>query len=285
MTKNTPLKDLKVAILLNGTFELENKSDKRHPLGRYNSSISNVFNHINKIINANELMLQTKIYNSNQANYEILTDALVNFMNFFMAHIDVMGGIITDFYPEKKEHEKIKKELNRLDARNYVAKIINHIKHNGGILNPASIVNLKNEAIFGFFVEGYADGVIGPYKAVHSNGDDVISINYFIRKVTADIFLIDNFIASNIEKHIKFKKEEQCNEKLLNTLEKISKFPLRFFDMEYKRKHLMFSMKNGVITLEHLKFKRNMIMYGQFSTIYSTDGTTRAFKIPLMARE
>ncbi|HEM8304970.1 TPA: hypothetical protein U2M51_001177 [Providencia rettgeri] len=279
--KNSPLKRLKVATLLSGEFELGNDDNKRHPLGRYNSSISNVLNYLNKIIDNNSLLIQTKIYNSNRPNYEVLTDALVNFMNFFMTHVDVMGGIIKDFYPNKNEYEKIKKELNRLDARNYVATIINHIKHNGCVLTPVSIVDLKNNAILGFFVEDYDDGFIGPSKIIHRHGDNIISINYFVRKITADIFLIDNFIASNIEKYIQASNEDQCDEKLLNILEKINELPLRFFDKEYKRTHLMYSMKNGVVELNHIKFKRNMIMNGRLSVSYTSDGVSRSFKLPL----
>ncbi|HFT1085039.1 TPA: hypothetical protein ACH26M_003873 [Serratia marcescens] len=183
----------------------------------------------------------------------------------------------------KKEQDKIRKELNKLDARSYVATIINHIKHNGGTLNPASIINLKNEAVLGFFVEGYDDDSIGPCKVVHSKGDDIISINYFVRKVTADMFLVDNFIASSIEKFIQLGKEEKCDESLLGILDKINNLPLRFFDKEYKRNHLMYSMKNGVLVLEYLKFKRNMIMNGRISVSYTADGVTRIFKIPLGA--
>ncbi|MGP2862320.1 hypothetical protein ACTVMW_09415 [Serratia bockelmannii] len=281
--KSSPLKSFKVVTLLNGKFELKNDIGKRHPLGRYNSSISNVLKYLGKIVDGNNLALQTKIYNSKQPNYDILTDALVNFMSFFMTHIEVMGGIINDFYPEKKEQDKIRKELNKLDARSYVATIINHIKHNGGTLNPASIINLKNEAVLGFFVEGYDDDSIGPCKVVHSKGDDIISINYFVRKVTADMFLVDNFIASSIEKFIQLGKEEKCDESLLGILDKINNLPLRFFDKEYKRNHLMYSMKNGVLVLEHLKFKRNMIMNGRISVSYTADGVTRIFKIPLGA--
>ncbi|WP_171453231.1 hypothetical protein [Serratia marcescens] len=281
--KSSPLKSFKVVTLLNGKFELKNDIGKRHPLGRYNSSISNVLKYLGKIVDGNNLALQTKIYNSKQPNYDILTDALVNFMSFFMTHIEVMGGIINDFYPEKKDQDKIRKELNKLDARSYVATIINHIKHNGGTLNPASIINLENEAVLGFFVEGYDDDSIGPCKVVHSKGDDIISINYFVRKVTADIFLVDNFIASSIEKFIQLGKEEKCDESLLGILDKINNLPLRFFDKEYKRNHLMYSMKNGVLVLEHLKFKRNMIMNGRISVSYTADGVTRTFKIPLGA--
>lgn len=281
--KNTLFKYFKVAKLLNGDFEFNDEGGKRHPLGKYNSSISNVLKYLNKIIDNNNLALQTKIYNSDQANYDVLTDALLNFMNTFMTHVEVMGGIINDFFPQKKEQDKIRKELNKSDARNYVGVIINHIKHNGGTLNPASIVNSKNEAILGFFVVGYEGGSIGPYTIVHNKGDDLISINYFIRKVVADLFLIDGIIASYIGSHIQCENEEHSDETLSSLLEKINNIPYKFFDKEYKRNHLMYSMKNGIASLEHLKFKRNMIMEGRISVSYTGDGVTRTLRIPLGA--
>ncbi|WP_373326907.1 hypothetical protein [Cronobacter turicensis] len=273
----------KVATLLSSDFDFTNENGRRHPLGRYNSSISSVIRSLNRIVENNNLAIQTKVYNSKLPNYETLIDSLISFMSTFMTHIEVMGGIINDFYPDKKEQDKLRKELNKSDARVFVATIINHIKHNAGTLNPASIANQKNEVALGFFVESYEDNSLGPYKLVHSMGDDIISINYFLRKVTADIFKVDNIVSSHIEKHVKNVKNEKLDEYLLTTLEKINNLPLKFFDREHHRKHLLFSMKNGKVILERLKFKRNMIIHGRISTSYISDGVTRTFRLPLGA--
>jgi hypothetical protein len=42
------------------------------------------------------------------------------------------------------------------------------------------------------------------------------------------MFLVDNFIASSIEKFIQLGKEEKCDESLLGILDKINNLPLRF---------------------------------------------------------
>ncbi|AGO57679.1 hypothetical protein SOD_p00050 (plasmid) [Serratia plymuthica 4Rx13] len=281
-SKNT-IKALKLSILLNGDYQLKKDENKRPPLGRYNASLGKTLNYLKKVIENNNLIHDTKIYLSNQPNYDGLIDALINFMHSYMAHVETLCGIVVDFYGDDKKITKIKREINKLDSRIYLATIINYIKHSDGSLRTASITGVNNDFVMGFYVEGYSDNAIGPSREVHKHGDDVISINYFIRKVIADIFIVDNFISSNLEQFITTKEEINIDDELFKILTKANELPLKFFDMEFKRKNLLFFMKKGEVKLEHLKFKREMIISGRMSVNFVGDGVTKTFKLPLGA--
>jgi len=159
----------------------------RNPFGAFNVALQSVWESLSRCVEELERVVLTRPFarDGDPIWFEELLRRHESLLYSLMEYIETCHSILTGCFPTQdlaKKHS-VTRDYERAvkEYRNYVAKIVNAIKHSQARLR--SIVAFSDRvSIVGYYVESaLPDGVIGPNEAIHRDGDEAFSIGLELR--------------------------------------------------------------------------------------------------------
>jgi hypothetical protein len=170
---------------------LNEKLDRRHPLGIYNVSVSRICSKLRKCCERAEAYWKAGHDIASLQGYKDLREEFLDYfeLSIYAAaeHVDDVEAIASSFFADQGQFAKspearvFKKQLK--ESRDRISAIANAIKHNQSRLRLFSqefVHDQRPMCLHGFFVEGYSNGVIGPSPIIHGSGERVVSVTAFM---------------------------------------------------------------------------------------------------------
>lgn len=158
------------------TFHLE--QGYRPPLGIYNMSVSRILSRTKNLCAKMEEVFKSTDAASGVGLTNEVADNIELALYAAAEHFDDIKAIADGFFKQgrkqAKNTENYRKLENKIDTyKRTIYSYVNSIKHKQSRLRYYSstvIVNQKTLKFFGYFIEGVNDGVVGPNKLFHGNG-------------------------------------------------------------------------------------------------------------------
>ena len=271
----------------------------RHPLAAYNTSLASVAHRIIKVIEVlNDIQKQNEFDPSRRKGQDserevALVEATDHMLDTLMEHMEDCAGIIRSFFPNSKDKD-FKSALKKYKAsvapyRNYIANIVNYLKHNQGRLCLISF-SWQGGSSLGYFVEGpVSNDGLGPVSVVHPDEASAFSYYRDIPFHLCNIYAVSRRLAltlHDIDKNLKPKKtthKKHQKSSIANALEMASKLPYIYFDDEVKKGVPYIKIGSNSIKIEYPSSKVKSIKMPRDHSVgitYRGDGYTRTYKIP-----
>jgi hypothetical protein len=176
----------------------------RPAIGIYNLSMYQVWKRFPPVLDALKFVLGAKPYLDTDDNtwLEPLLTHHEALLYSLMEHIEDCQNIVRGYFPksDKKASKKAVETFTRCihEYRNYVAPIVNGIKHNQLRLH-AVVYYSDNAAVVGYFVLGPDEkGALGPAAAVHGTGGEAYSFAWDLRFHFAQVYLVAHHLTNAI---------------------------------------------------------------------------------------
>ncbi|MET3612486.1 hypothetical protein ABID16_000791 [Rhizobium aquaticum] len=281
----------------------DRERDCRHPLGIYNLSIGKICAKIEKC--AEKLELYWKENRSEKETKPGKTnDDIIDYIELCLysaaEHVDDIEEIAKTFfrydrvYASSKNVVLLKKSIKPL--RDEISNFANTIKHTHGRIRlyETTFFHSGNSInLLGFFVEGWANGGVGPHPVLHSNGKKVLSITSFLWNILTYLADMSDVLANFLEKigvceeEINQKTEERI---FASAATKLARLPIYSFDDDhpFNRVKWVFEFSSEV----HDEFDSGIYgsllnrwsksVHGHFTgyrLFYAGDGTTKTFNL------
>lgn len=215
-------------------------------------------------------------------------------------HIDDVETIATSFFrtndeaSRSREMRALKRSIKPL--RDRISSLANIMKHDHGRLRMYAMEfrhDGRGICLFGFFVEGFKDGAVGPHPIHYGKGEAIISITAFLWSILAYLGRISTEIESFLVaiKAVDAQRPPAVGQHpLRRAVVCCARLPLYSFDDVHPFTTVRFVMHGGPSATADLSSgiygsisnrwaKSDQHQFGGTSQMYAGDGVTRSFKI------
>ena len=266
---------------------------ERHPLSRYNASLSLVCKRILRVIKELEKVQNERNFESKTSNWTENLLELTNHMLYaLMEHVEACKKIIESFSSNSSQNASksiCKSYKNSVDSyRNHIANVVNNLKHKQNQLRIIAFY-WENNSSLGYFVEGSVDdkGTLGPDPTIHSNSATAFSFYRDIPFHICNIYTVSTQLALALTKIDQRFKQLNSNSKgssyWFELLKASSHLPHIYFEDELKKPIPLIQAKNNLIKLEFPSKTLTPMSIPKGSKIVLSllgDGITKSWNLP-----
>lgn len=215
-------------------------------------------------------------------------------------HVDDLELIARHFYRSEQERKRCshyKVLINEIKQhKKFIAALANHIKHSQHRIRLFHITythSNHNGVFYGYIIESVTDGVVGPSHVFHSDKRAVFSVTSLAWEIIAFVLKCSR----SLEIFLKTKKVfsgpvKTSSEHLTSAIIAAARLPLYNLDDDHPfststliTKWDDSSQKKAASLLYGSTSNRwtsnNQIAFGQGRAVFSGDGITRSFKMPV----
>ncbi len=269
----------------------------RPPIGVYNVGFDRVLNRIERLFNPVEEIARGHWTAEALPNYETTLEALEAFLYALLEHVDDCRSILRALFDSptsfKRSRHVRKYDQEIRPYRDHIGSVVNAIKHRQGRLRAVSVFS-PHYLIPGYYVEtAYPDGMIGPDKDIHDNGDTAFSCyencRYHFVNLFRCAFLLNEAVQNILSQANTSSPHTDQNElrRVLEVARRLCALPNTcFLDEIFKpaASIQMQSKENAIETFE-LKFGKGVSARRTLDGFnvkleFRGDGASRNFKIP-----
>lgn len=288
---------------LDGIRLYHERQEKRHPLGIYNLTLTEVLDKTSALLTLYEEANHGLPYlDPNKSDWdESILNATNSLLYSIMNHLDGYKSIISCFFEDQtsKDANKVMRNIARgiRPYRDNVAKIVNSLKHKQTCLSPFYF-HCPGVFVLGYFVEGVQpSGAIGPDPSVHKGGNVAISYNRDLPFHVCGLYYCSSVLANNIYQVfgvVSSDSPKGVNVQLEEVLKRISVLPMTFFPDEVNKptpfvKYKPASQNKGFIVTMEIPLKNckaKTIPRGcRAKAKWKGDGSSRTFKLPYLGAD
>lgn len=271
----------------------------RPPVGIYNLSLHQLWKRFSPVLDALDKVVSQRSFLSGDGTWhEELLASHESLLYSLMEHIEDCQSILRCFFrkADKKARDKhVRKFTEKIeDYRDYVATIVNGIKHNQ--LRLHSIIHYSDQVVVpGYFVLGPdKEGVLGPAPSVHSPGDEAFSFNWDLRYHFAHTYVISHHLMDAICTIHDCKEQPaealpaSTDTTILSIASRISELPNWVFVNEigqpYAKVTVRTVLPETVMTIEFPAREKDLLILNQarVNCMVLGDGVSKAFRFPAL---
>jgi hypothetical protein len=151
----------------------------RPPIGVYNVGFSRVVSRFERLLPPLEVIAGGQWTEEKLPDYDVTLESFEAVLCALLEHVDDCRSILRALFDSPasfKSNCSVRKYDERVRLyRDHIGNVVNAIKHRQGRLRGVSVFN-PQLLIPGYYVEtAHPDGMIGPDKYIHDNGDTAFS--------------------------------------------------------------------------------------------------------------
>jgi hypothetical protein len=178
------------------------KYRRRHPLGLYNESVSQILQRFEKALQALNALCVDPVSERTVHLVVSLVEAYDALLDALMEHLDDCLRLLQCFFDDHDDylsHPSVKAYRRRVDDyRRHMGALVNSIKHEQGRLRLFAMTG-ADDAIYGYFAEAPSDdGSLGPNANVHGNRDTAFSFSRDMRYHVSQLFAVSLALCDSI---------------------------------------------------------------------------------------